>query len=58
MTDEQGANMIVDLQKMAGVEEPYDIALANWKNFSESQKLNTMRWHTIFFGETNDNSSS
>ncbi len=47
-TDEQGAQAIIALQKMVGIDEPMDRAMANWKGFSESERLSTKEAYRLF----------
>ncbi len=49
LTDEEklGVEAIIYLQSLAHITEPKDIALANWRNFSQMEKDHTMqvyRW--------------
>lgn len=49
VTDEDGAQMIVDLQKLANINEPFEVALKNWKLLSDSDKANTVIAHHAMF---------
>jgi hypothetical protein len=41
--EEQGVKMIQFLQNLVGIEEPEEIALLNWRNFSNYSKEQTKR---------------
>ena len=47
MNNEQ---MVIDLQKLAGIQETKESALKIWKNFSEDEKEQTKTVHKLFFG--------
>lgn len=51
LTDEQGAKAIIDLQKMAGVDEPEERAKEAWANFSHMEKVATEQAWTMFCNE-------
>lgn len=44
-TDKQGAQAIIDLQRFAGIKEPVERAVANWKAFGEREKRATENAH-------------
>lgn len=48
ITDEQGANMIIALQRMAGINEPYERALKSWQHFADWEKQSTVEAHQCF----------
>ena len=47
LTEDQGTIAIMDLQDVAGIKEPEDVARKNWKNFSEFAKKQTEEAHKI-----------
>lgn len=50
MTEEEraGVEAIIYLQSLAGIDEPQDVALKNWRNFSQWEKSNTMAAYSLF----------
>jgi hypothetical protein len=48
ITDEQGANMIIALQRVAGIDEPYEQALENWRRMADWEKQSTTEAYQIF----------
>lgn len=51
---EEGIQAIIDLQKMANIDEPYDRAAKSWDLFSDSEKLQTENVHKLFFKDKGD----
>ena len=45
VVDQEGAHMIQDLQKLAGIVETDESAMALWKEFSIDEKESTIRAH-------------
>lgn len=50
LTEEQGIKAIIDLQKLAGIDEPEERAKKAWDSFSELDKKQTENAHKIFCG--------
>lgn len=50
--EREGVKMIQDLQLMAGIKEPADRALRNWRNMSESERQQTRKVHRMFCSRT------
>jgi len=50
LTEDQGVQAIIALQKMAGVDEPEDRARKNWQAFAAWEKVSTMQAHKLIFG--------
>jgi len=51
LTDEQGVKAIIDLQKMAGINEPEERAKKAWASFSHMEKVATEQAWTMFFNK-------
>lgn len=51
LEEQQGVKMIIALQKMAGIDEPEERALKNWRAFSESEKQATRNIYNLLFEE-------
>lgn len=47
VSSEKGAQMIIDLQAIAGIREPKARALRSWKKFAKWERESTIRAHTI-----------
>lgn len=47
--EQQGVKMIVALQAFAGIEEPKDRALTNWRNFTIAEKEQTRFMYKLLF---------
>lgn len=50
LTKEQGIQAIIDLQKMAGADEPRDLAEKAWEIFSDEEKQETEWAHIVYCG--------
>lgn len=50
LTEEQGIKAIQALQKVMGIDEPYDTAKRNWRTMSVRDKENTAKMHTMVCG--------
>jgi hypothetical protein len=50
LTDEQGVQAIIDLQKVVGIDEPEERARRSWENFAEWEKKSTERAHKAVCG--------
>ena len=48
VSDKEGAEMIVYLQKLADIKESPEDALKGWKRMSESEKHSTVRTYNTF----------
>src|SRR6266404_6092870 len=53
ITDEEGAKMIQYLQKIVGIDEPYEGALASWRKFSPQEKQRTIEWYHVCKSRSN-----
>jgi hypothetical protein len=45
--EKAGVKAIIFLQDMVGIKEPADVALRNWREFSDSMKFTTMNTYKI-----------
>lgn len=52
-TDEEGAEMIQYLQKRAGIDEPGEVALENWKKMSPTNRERTQAAYLYYKHQTN-----
>jgi hypothetical protein len=48
LTDEQGVKAILYLQKLAGINEPKEVALKNWRNMPRQEKEQTEKVYIAF----------
>jgi hypothetical protein len=51
--EKKGVKMIQHLQKMAGIDEPFDVALAGWRAMSPYEKTQTIAAYKFFRGTRN-----
>ena len=58
LSEDQGVEAIIALQKLAGVFEPKKEARENWKRFSDTEKSQTESAHKTFCGGFPENDKS